>query len=227
MDGTPQPPRLPAPLASMCRDRWWKTYLHASQIGIRPNSVRRDFPCGRALALRVCTLQCVVWMPGRGRFGGKRWTAAARAPDNLVFLRTSISTIKMQSTAKLRRYFLCCSVIVRHAITAFRNRSAAALRNLRDRHGQDRKAAPNRIAPTRLRLQVRRLQPDHVGRAGAAGRNHPAPGGVDGTAVLEHDSTRFKRALVTIDHIQKRYSPTPARVSSWPCRMLKLRPNFS
>ncbi len=97
--------RLPAPLASMCRDRWWKTYLHASQIGIRPNSVRRDFPCGRALALRVCTLQCVVWMPGRGRFGGKRWTAAARAPDNLVFLRTSISTIKMQSTAKLRRYF--------------------------------------------------------------------------------------------------------------------------
>jgi hypothetical protein len=81
--------------------------------------------------------------------------------------------------------FLCCSVIVRYVLTAFRDQSAAALRNLRDRHGQDRKAAPNRIAPARLRLQVRRLQPDHVGRAGAAGRNDPSPGSVD--ALVEID----------------------------------------
>ena len=105
MDRTPQPPRSPAPLASMCRDHWWKTFLHASQIGIWSDSIRRNFPCGRALVFRLCTVQCVVRMPGQGRFGGKKWTAAATAPDNLVFLRTSISTIKMQSTAKLRRCF--------------------------------------------------------------------------------------------------------------------------
>jgi hypothetical protein len=175
MDGTPQPPQSPAPLASMCRDRW-KTFLHASQIGIRPDRIRRNFPCGRALAFRICPLQCVVWMPGRGRFGGKRWTPVA----DLVFLRTPISLIKMQSTASFAdaSFVHCCSAIVRYARTASRNRSAAALRNLRDRHGQDRKAAPDRIAPARLRLQVRRLQPDHVGRAGAAGRSAPPPPGV-------------------------------------------------
>ena len=41
----------PAPLASMCRDRWWKTYLHALQnwnpAGIRSGGI----PCGHALAL--------------------------------------------------------------------------------------------------------------------------------------------------------------------------------
>ena len=180
MDGTPQPPRLPAPLASMCRDRWWKTYLHASQIGIRPDLIRRNFPCGRALALRVCTLQCVVWMPGRGRFGGKRWTAAARAPDTSYSYGPPSPRLRCNRQPNFTGVFLCCSVIIRYVLTAFRNRFAAALRNLRDRHGQDRKAAPNRIAPARLRLQVRRLQPDHVGRAGAAGRNDPSPGGVDG-----------------------------------------------
>ena len=91
--------------------------------------------------------------------------------------------------------FLCCSVIVRYVLTAFRNRFAAALRNLRDRHGQDRKAAPNRIAPARLRLQVRRLQPDHVGRAGAAGRNDPSPGSVDG-ADLRANAPRLSRGKV-------------------------------
>jgi hypothetical protein len=101
MDGTPQPPRSPAPLASMRRDRW-KTFLHASQIG--PTGFDPvEFRCGRALALRVCTLQCVVWMPGRGRFGGKRWTPVA----DLVFLRTPISLIKMQSTASFADAFLC------------------------------------------------------------------------------------------------------------------------
>src|SRR5438445_7958928 len=106
MDGTPQPPQPPAPLASMCRDRWWKTYLHALQTGIRPDSIRRNF--GRALASPPCSVHCVVWMPGRGRFGGKRWTPVA----DLVFLRTSFSTNKMQSTANLAEVFLCCSAIV-------------------------------------------------------------------------------------------------------------------
>lgn len=44
--------------------------------------IRRGiFSCGRAPAIRLCTVQCVAWMPGRGRFGGKRWTAAANKPD--------------------------------------------------------------------------------------------------------------------------------------------------
>src|SRR5207253_5187367 len=146
-------------------------------------------------------------MPARGRFGGKRWTVAA----TLVFLRTSFSTNKMQSTANLADAFLCFLLLSdsSYVRTAFRNRSAAALRNLRDRHGQDRKAAPNRIAPARLRLQMRRLQPDHVGRAGAAGSNAPSPPGADAAAA----------ALVKTDRLQKRDAPTPGRVSSWPCRM--------
>lgn len=183
----PQPPRSPAPLASMCRDRW-KTFLHASQIGIRPDRIRRICPCGRALAFRICPLQCVVWMPGRGRFGGKRGTPVA----DLVFLRTPISLIKMQSTPSFAGafpLFIGCSAIIRYARAASRNRSAAALRNLRHRHGQDRKAAANRIAPAHLRLQVRRLQPDHVSRAGAAGRNDPPPPSVGAAAA----------ALVEID----------------------------
>jgi hypothetical protein len=111
----------------------------------------------------------------------------------LVVLRTSISTIKMQSTANLGVLSFVVLVIVRYARIAFRDLSAAALRELRRGDGQDWKAAPNRIAPARLRLQVRRLQPDHVGRAGAAGRNDSSPGSVD--------------ALVEIDRIQKRDSP--------------------
>ena len=173
MDGTPRPPRSPAPLASMCRDRWWKTFLHASQMRIQPDRIRRNFPYGRALAFRLCPLHCVVWMPGPGRFDGKSWMPVA----DLVFLRTSISLNKMQSTASFAGAFLCLFLLSdsSYVRTASRNRSAAALRNLRDRHGQDRKAARNRIAPARLRLQVRRLQPDHVGRAGAAGTSEPSP----------------------------------------------------
>jgi hypothetical protein len=190
MDGTPRPPRSPAPLASMCRDRWWKTFLHASQMGIRPDRIRRNFPCGRALAIRICNLQCVVWMPGRGRFGGKRWTPVA----DLVFLRTPISLIKMQSTASFAELSFCSLLLSdsSYVRTVSRNRPAAALRNLRDRHGQDRKAAPNRIAAARLRLQVRRLQPDHVGRAGAAGRSDPPPLRVGAAAAaLEHDPEKW------------------------------------
>jgi len=71
-----------------------------------------EFPCGRALASPPCSVHCVVWMPGRGRFGGKRWTPVA----DLVFLRTSFSTNKMQSTANLADVFLCCSAIVHMSV---------------------------------------------------------------------------------------------------------------
>lgn len=103
----------------------------------------------------------------------------------------------MQSAAiiaKLSRLLL--SAIVRYVRTAFRSRSAAVLRNLRGWHGQDWKAAPNWIAPARLRLQMRRLQPDHVGRAGAAGTSGPSPHSAD-TAVA---------ARGKVDRIQKRDS---------------------
>ena len=197
MGGRPQRLRRQAPIASMCRDRCWKT-LHALQTEVRPDWVRSNFPCGRALVLRLCTLQCVVWMPGRGRFGGKRWTPRRERAAILVFLRTPISTIKMQSEASFTDAFIYCSAIRSYVRTAFRNRSAAALRSLRDRHGPDRKAAPDRTAPARVRIQVRCLQPDHIGRAGAQGRSATQPLGLDAAAA----------ALVKIDSPQKHGFPT-------------------
>jgi len=124
---------------------------------------------------RLCTGQCVVWMPGRGRFGGKRWTAAELRRITSYSYGPPFPRLRCNRQPNLTGAFLCCSVIVRYVPTAFRNPSAAALQNLRDRHSEHRKAAPNRIAPARLRLQVRRLQPDHVGRTGAAGRKAPSP----------------------------------------------------
>ena len=110
----------------------------------------------------------------------------------LVVLRTSSSTIKMQSTANIGGGFLLLFlVIVRYARTAFRDLFAAALRDLRCGHGQDRKAAPNRTAPARLRLQMQRLQPDHVGRAGAAGRSDPSPPSVDAAAAARVKIDRY------------------------------------
>jgi hypothetical protein len=213
MDGTPRLPRGPAPLASMCRHRCWKTFLHASQIGIQPDSIRRNFPCGRALAFRLCTVQCVVWMPGRGRFGGKRWTAAQLRLITSYSYGPPFPRLRCNRQPNFAGEFLYCSVIVRYVLTAFRNQSAAALRNLRDRHGQHRKAAPNRIAPARLRLQVRRLQPDHIGRAGAAGRGDPSPGGINAAAagasqdgshpktLIPHAGTAF---FLTMPHVKLR-----------------------
>src|SRR5438132_4131633 len=135
-------------------------------------------------------------MPARGRFGGKKWIVAA----TLVFLRTSFSTNKMQSTANLADAFLCFLLLSdsSYVRAAFRNRSAAALRDLRDRHGQDRKASPNRIAPARLRLQVRRLQPDHVGRAGTAGSNAPSPPSADAAAAA---LIRIKRNFLRLGRV--------------------------
>jgi hypothetical protein len=37
-----------------------------------------EFSYDHALALPVCTPQYVVWMPGQGRFGGKRWMHTAK-----------------------------------------------------------------------------------------------------------------------------------------------------
>jgi hypothetical protein len=45
---------------------------HASQRSNPADPIRWNFSWGRALAFRLCTAQFVVWMPGRGRFGGKR-----------------------------------------------------------------------------------------------------------------------------------------------------------
>jgi hypothetical protein len=118
------------------------------------------------------------------------------------------STIKMQSAASLTRVFFVFndSPYVR---TAYRSPLAAALRDLRSRHGPNWKITANRIAPARLRLQMRRLQPDHVGRTGAAGRHVPSPGDVDPAAT----------ALTTIDRIKKRIFPIAPRVSSRLCRV--------
>ena len=207
MDGTPQLPRGPAPLASMCRHRCWKTFLHASRIGIQPVSPV-GFSCGRALAIRLCTVQCVVWMPGRGRFGGKRWTAAANTPDTSYSYGPAFPRLRcnLQPILVVRSFVVL--VIVRYARIAFRDLSAAALRELRRGDGQDWKAAPNRIAPARLRLQVRRLQPDHVGRAGAAGRNDPLPGSVDALVEIDRIKNAIPHAgaafLLTMPHVKLR-----------------------
>ena len=215
----------------MCRDRCWKT-LHASQIEVRPEWVRRILPCGRALVFRVCTLQCVVWMPGRGRFGGKSWTRRRERAAILVFLRTPISTIKMQSEARFIEAFICCSAIRSYVRTAFRNLCAAALRSVRDRYGSDRKAATDRTPPARVRIQVRFLQPDHIGRAGAEGRSASPPLGLGAAAAAlgrfpakwkpvrvkktrqlknpepRSDSIGTEEAPVKIDSPQKRGLPT-------------------
>jgi hypothetical protein len=98
------------------------------------------------------TVCCLDARPGS--IWWQKMEAGPECAGFLVVLRTSISTIKMQSRGNLGCAFLCCLVIVRYACTAFRDLSAAALRDLRRGHGQDRKAAPNRTAPARLRLQV-------------------------------------------------------------------------
>jgi hypothetical protein len=120
------------------------------------------------------TVCCLEARPGS--IWWQKMDAGREYAGFLVVLRTSISTIKMQSTANLGCVLsFVVLVIVRYVRFAFRDLSAAALRDLRRGHGQDRKAAPNRIAPARLRLQVRRLQPDYVGRAGAAGQPNHQP----------------------------------------------------
>jgi hypothetical protein len=108
MDGTPQLPRGPAPLASMCRHRCWQTCPHASQIGNRPDSIRRNFPCGRALASPTLhrTVCCLDARPGS--IWWQKMDARREYAGFLVVLRTCISTIKMQSTANLGGAFLCC-----------------------------------------------------------------------------------------------------------------------
>ena len=123
----------------------------------------------------------------------------------------------MQSIAKLGGAFLCCLVIVRNARTASRDLSAAELRDVRRGHGQDRKAAANRTASARLRLQVRRLQPDHVGRAGSGSKKRPGAArdqraGRGGSRDRSHLKTRIPHDG------QGFFLATP---------QVKLRPNFS
>jgi hypothetical protein len=174
----------------MCRDRWWKTFCTPYKLEsgrIRSGGIA---VWSRAGVVNLRGTVCCLDAPP-GSIWWQKMDAGPECAAFLVVLRTSISTIKMQSTANLRACFLCCLVIVRYVRTAFRDLPAAALRKLRRGYGEDRKAAPNRTAPTRLRLQVRRLQPDHIGRAGAAGRSSPSPPRVGAPAA----------ALIRIDRI--------------------------
>ena len=208
MDRTLRPPRSPAPLASMCRDRCWKTYLHASQMGIRPDRIRRNFPCGRALAIRICNLQCVVWMPGRGRFGGKRWTPVA----DLVFLRTPISLIKMQSTTSFADTFLCSLMLSDSSICPYRIQKpvcrhaakfAGSARSGSEscpesdcaRSSTSTSATPATSSRRSSRSVRKKRSAAAQGRRGGRGasRDRPPP--------------------------LKTHFPMPGRVSSWPCRM--------
>jgi hypothetical protein len=90
-------------------------------------------------------------------------------------------TIKMQSAASVIDVFFVFDDSP-YVGTAYRIRAAAALRKLRRRHRQNWKVAPRGAASARLRLQMRRLQPDHLGRAGPAGRHVPPPGDIDQAA---------------------------------------------
>src|SRR5205807_2682799 len=84
MDGTPQPPQLPVPLASMCRDRWWKTYLHALQIGIRPDSIRRNFHVVARwrpdLAPHTVLFGCPAGVDLVAKDGRRWWTSYSYGP---------------------------------------------------------------------------------------------------------------------------------------------------
>ena len=152
----------------MCPDHWWKTFSHASQIAIRPDSIQWNV---RAVTRWRCEFApCSVLFGCRAGVDlvAKDGLHRQENRQNLVFLRTRSPRLRCNQTPALQTLF-CCSAIVRYVGTAYRGRPAAALRSLRGRHGQNREAAPNRIAPARLRLQVRRLQPDHLRRGGPAG----------------------------------------------------------
>jgi hypothetical protein len=203
----PSLPEPPTPLVSTSRDLCWKTFLHPLQLafaGLDPVELSR----GHAPAWRVCAVQYVVWMPGRGRFNGERWTLSANATENLVVLRTSISRLRCNRLTA-SQMFSFASNDSSYVRTAFRDRPAAALRHLRRGHGQNWKAAAGRTAPARVRLQMRCLQPDHLDRAGTAGRHQPSQGSVNAAAT----------ALVNADPHPKTHFADGGRVSSRPWRM--------
>ena len=114
-------------------------------------------------------------MPGWGRFGGKKWqprwrnssgaAAIPRSPTDCFFM------IKMQSVTMIEPVSFSASVIAHHVPAAQGDRPVAAVRKLRTPHVQTGRAAPDRIASSRPRLQVRALPSDHVDRTRSAGKS--------------------------------------------------------
>ena len=182
-------------------------HLHASQIANRPDSIRPNFSVVARWCSDSATYSVLFGCPAGVDLvakDGQRWQPSYSYGPPFPRIRCN-----RQPTSPILSFVRCSSAIVRYVSTAFRSRLDAALRNLRGRHDQDRKAAPDRIAPARLRLQVPRLQPDNVGRAGAAGRSDPSPGRVNAAG---------RGASQVRSHL-KTPIPTTARVSSWPCCM--------
>ena len=204
MEPTPRLPTPPAPLETMCRDLWWKTFsahpANRHPPGLKASGMA-EWPRAGVVSLRraVCCLDArwrTIWWQ---KIGARRRNVA----PNLVFLRTRNSTIKMQSAAIFVDVFFVFDDSP-YVGTAYRLPAAAALRNLRRRHRQYRKITARRVAPARLCLQMRRLPQDHIGRGGAAGRHVPSSDDIDAAAT----------ALIAIDLIRKRISPNAPRVSS-------------
>jgi len=70
-----------------------------------------ELPWDHALALRVCAVLYVVWMPGGGRFRGKRWTTKSKRGPEPRILTELNSTIKMQSAASFADVLLCSAIV--------------------------------------------------------------------------------------------------------------------
>jgi len=189
-------------------DLWWRTFSTRLATGICAATIRwKD----RAVTRWRCD-----FAPDSMLFGCSAMAelVAKAGPSKAKFgldpriLTENNFTIKMQSAASIIDVIFVFDDSP-YAGTAYRIRPAAALRRLRHRHRSSRKAATRRRAATRLRLQMRRLQPDHVGRAGAAGGHVPPPPDVDTAAAT----------LIAIDTVQKRIFQTIPRVCSRPERV--------
>ena len=191
----------------MCPDLWWKTFLHTLQLASARTRSGGSGVGSRAAVASVRGAVCCLDARQRSIWWQKMDAKTEHGPEPRI-LTEFYSTIKMQSAASLTHVFFVLndSPYVR---TAYRNPPAAALRNLRSRHGTNWKITASRVAPARLRLQVLRLQPDHVGRTGAAGRHVTSPDAVDPAAA----------ALIAIDRTKKRILPIAPRVSSRLCRV--------
>jgi hypothetical protein len=118
----------------MDRDRWWKTFLHASQIGAGFDPLRWNLRVITRWRWKFAPCSVLFECPAGVGLVAKGGRQRQNADKPRIFT-DSISTIKMQSTPSFADAFFCCSAIRSYARTAFRNRCAAALRNLRDGHG--------------------------------------------------------------------------------------------
>src|SRR5258708_7879608 len=114
MDGTPQPPPPPAPLASMCRDRCWKTYCtpHKLESGrIRSGGIfrvvarwRREFaPCSVLFG-------CSAGVDLVAKDGRRRQPSYSYGP---LFPRIRCNR---QPTLPISSFVFCCSAIVHMSV---------------------------------------------------------------------------------------------------------------